>query len=480
MNLPLDPSDIPQTCSFCTTWGAGPPVRPRGTAQPWLTRLLTALIGVLVFCSWAISDWGRTAHAETIPHIKGLQPVQWRLIWKSDSATRATLSWNTGEAGRLHRVHLLRDGSADSPSNGSDGAPAGIPGADASEQPGWQIVACQRNGPFTGSDDEVDRKRMLYYHHARLTDLEPNSRYRVVLESDGHRSPEMVFITAPREDRGVSILYGGDSRSGHAERKAINRLMARLTAEQSISGRPRILALAHGGDYVRDGRVLGQWSRWMTDHELTVGADGRLLPIIAARGNHDRGAPFNEIFDFPVEDKNYYVTNIGPQMRIITLNTETTTSGTQAAWLEQQLAQTRPSHRWLLAQYHRPAYPAVKVPSGAMNWVPLFEKYNLDLACEADGHCIKRTAPIRNNQIDQSGVVYIGEGGLGVGQRTPKADRWYLRAPHGKVGSGHHVHLITATSQGLTCRVVLLGGSVFDKATWQPRGEAETTALFGE
>ena len=121
----------------------------------------------------------------------------------------------------------------------------------------------------------------------------------------------------------------------------------------------------------------------------------------------------------------------------------------------------------------------MKIPSGALHWVPLFEKYNLDLACEADGHCIKRTAPIRNNQIDPSGVVYIGEGGLGVGQRTPKAERWFLQAPHGKVGSDHHVYLITATSQGLTSRVVLLDGTVFDEATRQPRKKAERTAPFG-
>ncbi len=411
-----------------------------------LTKHSKLSLLVLLSTLLASALCGLARAAESIPHLEGLQPAQWRMVWKSEPATQATISWSTGEAGQSHRVRLLRGEEA------------------------WQTVECQRNGKFTGSDSGVDKDRNLFYHHARLTGLEPNTQYRVILESDGHRSPEMNFITAPREDMPLAILFGGDSRSGHDARKKVNRLIARLVAEQTASGRAPIVAFAHGGDYVHDGRILGEWSRWMTDHQLTVGAKGRLLPIIPTRGNHDVGAPFNEVFDFPVDDKNFYATNIGPQLRMITLNTETTTAGRQAEWLEAELRKSRPTHRWLLTQYHRPAFPAVKVPSGAYtNWVPLFEKYNLDMACEADGHNIKRTAPIRDNKIDATGVVYIGEGGLGVGQRTPKVERWYLRPPHAKVGSEHHVQMITTRPGGLTCRVILLDGSVFDETTLVPR-----------
>jgi hypothetical protein len=87
----------------------------------------------------------------------------------------------------------------------------------------------------------------------------------------------------------------------------------------------------------------------------------------------------------------------------------------------------------------------------------------VDLVCEADGHCIKRTPPIRGNRIDPTGVVYIGEGGLGVGQRTPKTWRWYLNTPQAKVGSGHHVQLLTFSPDELEIRVILLDGKVFDE-----------------
>ena len=95
------------------------------------------------------------------------------------------------------------------------------------------------------------------------------------------------------------------------------------------------------------------------------------------------------------------------------------------------------------------------------SWVPLFEKHNVDLVCEADGHNIKRTVPIRNGKQDETGIVYIGEGGLGVPQRTPKNDRWYLQSP-GMADKGHHVFVLTFREDELAGEYVLLGGEVRD------------------
>ena len=123
-----------------------------------------------------------------------------------------------------------------------------------------------------------------------------------------------------------------------------------------------------------------------------------------------------------------------------------------------------------MAQYHTPAFPAVKVPSTAYaNWVPLFDEYRLDLVCEADGHNIKRTSPILNNKINPDGIVYIGEGGMGVGQRTPKTDRWYLAEMADKNSSGHHVHLLTFDAEHLDVRVIRLEGETFDNFQLFPR-----------
>jgi len=371
-------------------------------------------------------------------------PSGWRVIWASDPATKATISWNTRESGDEHSVYLDTDPL--------DGDPS-----EASRQ-----IEAQRNGRYSG---ELRGDGDLHYHHARLTNLKPATEYYFMIESDGHRSPPMHFRTAPKVDGPLRLLFGGDSRSNPDIRRQVNRMIGKLTDEHS-----NLIAFIHGGDYIVRGTNLDQWHQWMNDHELTTSDEGRILPIVPARGNHDRGPMFNEIFDFPEDDRNYYAMNVGSEIRLITLNTETSAAGDQKRWLERELKQARPKHRWVIVQYHRPAWPAVKGPSSAkQHWVPLFEQYNVDLACEADGHNIKRTPPIRDEEVDPTGITYIGEGGLGVGQRTPKIeDRWWLQAP-GKAGRGHHVHLLSMDAEHLDIRVLLLNGETFDHHTLTPR-----------
>ena len=391
----------------------------------------------LVLSTFALACWsvGLSSTVWADAELEGTNPAQWRLIWHDDPATSAVLSWNTAEAGQVHRVHLRAEGAEEA-----------------------TVVDAARNDRYSAKSPQ------LYFHHTQLTDLTPATKYYVEIESDGRRSPPMYFVTAPIEDVPIRIVFGADSRSGLKERRQVNAMLARMVTESYQPGKTPILAFAHGGDFIVTGSRLDQWSQWMSDHELTVGADGRLLPIIPTRGNHDVGKLFNQVFDFPTKDKNYYAVDLGPQVRLVTLNTETSVTGNQLTWLKSELAASRPKYRWLFAQYHRPAFPAVKNPwTNLTHWVPLFEEHNVDLVCEGDGHNIKRTPPIRDQRIDPTGVVYIGEGGLGVEQRSPKEGRWYLQEPHAKLGQGHHVQVLTFDREVLIYRVVLLGGEVFDE-----------------
>ncbi len=362
-----------------------------------------------------------------------------RVIWTEHPQSRATISWSTSAPGAKHVVYYDARPRRKRLSKYQHQQPA------------------DRNGQFSG---EASVKR--YYHHARLTGLAPSTTYYFVVTGDDLVSREFHFFTAPAADVPFKILSGGDSRSSPANRRGMNRRISELAAAD-----PKILALAHGGDYVAKGTNLSQWVQWLSDHELTITSKGRVLPIIPARGNHEKSGPlFDEVFDRPGGDKrkNYFATRLSPKVLLVTLNTETSFGGRQARFLEQTLQGSLVAGvRWKLVQFHKPAYPAVKKPSSArQHWVPLFEKYNVDLACTADGHAIKRTPPIRKDKVDPTGVVYIGEGGLGVKQRTPKKDRWYLQPP-GKVGRGHHVFVLSFTSSALEIRTILMNGSEFDR-----------------
>lgn len=363
-----------------------------------------------------------------------------RVIWTTDPTTTATVAWTTDGPGDRSQVNLREESATN-----------------------WDFTPCDRNEQFVG---KFEQGRAPYLHVAHLQDLKPGTRYDVICETDDTLSNEYYFVTAPDDDRPFALLSGGDSRSGITERKNVNRMMARMVAEQTKAGRPEILALSHGGDFVVDGPQLELWLAWLTHYELTTTEAGRLLPIVPTRGNHDMGLPFNQVFAFPRDSENYYAISFGNTLRLATLNTEVSTAGDQRQWLADELAAHRWQHRWYVAQYHKPAFPAVKIPSGALpHWVPLFDEYSVDLVCEADGHVIKRTPPLKNLKVDPAGVVYIGEGGLGVGQRTPKTYRWYLQDMAQHCSSGHHVHLLTFDGQEMDVRVIRLGGEQFDHFT---------------
>ncbi|MGE0433987.1 MAG: fibronectin type III domain-containing protein, partial [Planctomycetota bacterium] len=372
-----------------------------------------------------------------------LQPIQWRVVFTTNPQHEMLIAWNTRAPGTRHSVCIDRQ-----------------PHAGAGLDAYTTRVEAQRNGRFTGSEPA------LYYHHARISGLQAATTYWFRLVSDDQTSREFHVLTAPDTDKDFRLFSGGDSRSQPDVRTRMNRRMAAL-----VKADPGILALAHGGDYVAYGTDMDLWDRWMSDHEQTTTDDGRVLPVIPARGNHEAVGPqYDEVFGWPGGGlgKNWFETKLSPQVLLVTLNTETATGGDQLDFLKTSLARHR-YMRWQLAQYHRPAWPAVKRPSPAKtNWVPLFEQFNTDLVLENDGHVIKRTVPIRNDREAADGVVYIGEGGLGVSQRRPDTERWYLAKP-GMASRGNHVFVLSFGQQTLRVRVIGEDGNTQDDHTLKAR-----------
>ena len=384
--------------------------------------------------------------------LEGTTPAQWRITWTGDTSTTATISWSTAVAGKKHTLHY----GTKPPTNSSIKY--------------TNKLEAQKNGPYSIHAKEAKKTSTAFYHHCVLKDLKPNTTYYFNLESDGKFSPPLYFITSP-ESGDFKMIAGGDSRSGIADRARMN-----LRIAATIADNPDVYAFCHGGDYIQSGMLWRQWRLWLSHHELTTQKDGRVIPIIPTKGNHDSGPNFYEIFNLESSTGKishgrkpyWHNTQITKDVNIITLDTNYTAKGPQEQWLKDQLTTLRPKSRFLLTNYHRPLFPAVKkIPSHAAVFVPLFEQYNVDLALESDGHCIKRTPPIRNGKTDPTGVTYIGEGGLGVGQRQPKEDRWYLKDGH--VGRGHHIYLLHFTKSSLKVDTILLNGKVDDSFKLKPR-----------
>ena len=340
------------------------------------------------------------------------------------------------------------------------------------------------SGEYTRSSDDLDYgEPPLYYHHAHLPDLEPATTYYFVISSDGEESQEFHFVTAPDDDSDINILFGGDSRIGgsepyqHDDRRNMNLRMKELAEEYDA------LAFCHGGDFYQRAE-LRYMRPWLTDHELTVTSAGRVIPVIPARGNHDRAVGFEEMFWWPdMETDYFFVTQMTGEIAFVTLNTEISLGGRQRAWLDIRLRELRPENRWLYVQYHKPSYPSVRGWTDGEDrrhhFVPLFERYNVDLVAESHDHALKRTLPIREGGPHEQGITYIGDGGLGVPQRSPDPSRWYLQEP-GMAASVHHVHVLEFTQDHIRGRAFGMGGDVLDDFTIAVQEEVLETLAAAE
>lgn len=388
--------------------------------------------------------------------VSGTTPRYPHVVWHEDPAHRATIVWVTGEPGESHAVHYGPDSR------------------DGALEDYRHRVEATRTVPEYGEH--------VYFHHAELTDLHPSATYHFTVVSDGKTSKEWHFETAPADDRPVTLLYGGDSRSSRENRQRVNRRIGTY-----VESHDDVIGFVHGGDYIVSGMTWKQWRGWLEDWQLTRTSEGRLLPIVPGRGNHEFSLAqrteqidnYNGIFGLPGgTERDYWTTRVGSQIAVVTLDTNTRMAGQQRDWLKQQLETWTDSRRWIVANYHRPAYPAVKSPGAARkHWVPLFEEYDIDLVCESDGHVLKRTVPILEGERDPDGIVYVGEGGLGVPQRTPRSNRWYLEEP-GVTTSRHHFQVLEFGPHSLDYRAIAVDtGEVLDQKSFEPAREGTPVPL---
>jgi len=385
------------------------------------------------------------------PHIvalpKSTKPLHLYVQFESHPHREAVVSWATTLPGKKHVLYYdtkPRNGKTETYAN--------------------QLKTIH-SGAYTLQKDEKPMES--YYHHAYLNNLKPSTRYYVTVESDGERLGEYSFITAPADDRAVTLFIGGDSRLGN-DRVEENNARRRMNSvmRDLFEKNPRIIALAHTADYTN----VAHWSQlfyWLKDHfEKTTTSDKRLLPIFPSRGNHDMDIGFEEMFWWPNRQNDFYYTaNLNKNTSIVVLNTEISINGDQRAWLEKELENLRPKKRWLGAMYHRPAYPSVRAYEDGEGrrraWVPLFEKYKLDLVSSGHDHSMKRTVPILEVKASANGIVYIGDGGLGVRPRDVDASRWYLKPP-GIAKSVHNVHVVDYGAKQISIKAFGIEGEKLD------------------
>jgi len=242
-------------------------------------------------------------------------------------------------------------------------------------------------------------------------------------EDDALFSEEKSFLTAP--DGGpFSFVTGGDvGISPLAEE------MMSLSAQSD----PRFVAI--GGDIAYANGMetcYRSWDIFLNNYEKRVVSpnQGHLIPMILGVGNHEGESslasldhlPFfikwfaqSRINQQPSKRLSYHVHTFSNSTVLLALDTMVSAApnGQQLDWINQQFSNFASRFPNRIAMYHNPLYPSARAFSNSDStqlrkfWGPIFDSYNLSIGFENHDHAYKRSKPIRNNQVDSTGTLYV-------------------------------------------------------------------------
>ncbi|HHD75186.1 MAG TPA: metallophosphoesterase family protein [Campylobacterales bacterium] len=358
-----------------------------------------------------------------------LQSDKFRLMWNDDPMTTMTIGWHQYEGKPMLHYGLTKKMES--------------------------TLTPQRTTHYRGMNNKF----------ARLTKLNPDSKYYFKVCTQNQCTDTMYFKTAPDTNKPFTFIAGGDSRTIPEGRIRGNLLISKI----------RPLFIAHGGDYTSSGTPK-QWYKWLTEWQQTKSNDGRMYPLLITHGNHenDDHLMMNKIFDVPNID--VYSKREFNFLSLYTLNTELEPMvgysdlkhrykewNPQTKWLKETLE--KDNKRWKVASYHRPLRPHRSSKQEGklryLEWAPLFYNYGVQLSIECDSHLVKYTKPLKPDLFGDEGFIvdktkgttYIGEGSWGAPTRVNDDDKsWTIDS-----GKFWQFKLITAKPNSLEIRTVKFG-----------------------
>lgn len=376
---------------------------------PFLNKYMKIPHFFILFIAFAVNVFAKTD--------------KYRVIWNSSPETCVTIGWCKID-GLGAKVHY---GEAD-------------------------VVNKENDYPL---QKEVNRKTFhleLKSRFVRLEGLKPDTVYAFIVKDSNSESKRFTFKTAIADPGKFSFVAGGDSRNNRGARQNANRAVSKI----------RPMFVCFGGDMISTPSTKN-WSEWLDDWQLTTGKDGRMVPIIAARGNHEGAWDVHRLFDTP-RPEDYYALDFGKKfMRVYTLNSCIVRAGAQGEWLNKDLSENK-DVKWKVAHYHHPFRPHHKgkreQDAQYKAWANDFYKYGMNLVIECDSHVVKRTWPVRpsndpgNDQgfirDDKNGITFIGEGCWGAPLRSNDDDKKWTRAS----ASFNQVNWICVTPEKLFVRSI--------------------------
>jgi hypothetical protein len=320
-------------------------------------------------------------------------------------------------------------------------------------------------------------------HSATLTGLEPATTYLYRVGDGDTWSEWLEFETASDELDPFSFVMQGDAQND------IKSYVSR-TFRAATEARPYAKAVLHAGDLIDTDDSEAEWGEWFGAAGWTNGS----MNVIASVGNHEY-YPGPELaehwaaqFQYPLNGpkttsrieqlyaENVYYTDY-QGVRFIALNSnfpgDPEAFAAQTAWLESVLADN--PNKWTVVTFHHPVF---SVSSGRDNvdirnaWMPLFERYDVDLVLQGHDHAYGRGNLAANEADLPAGTTAARSNRGPVYLVSVAGPKYYVLDPtDANNWTDNHAHLRTSLANTQLYQLVDVTSGELHVESWNVSGE---------
>ena len=357
------------------------------------------------------------------------QPDQLMLTWSSDPKTSIDIQWRTDTTINSGTVNFREKGSNEV----------------------FSVNALK----YRMEDLRLMNDRFINRFTAQLKNLKPGTTYEYQIAPEPGWIENYTFST-PAEDDSFSFIWFGDVHHSPVWGELANK---------AHENHPDAAFFAFVGDMVGDGLHRNEWDDLFEFPKSIISQK----PLMMTLGNHDTRSGlgalmYREMFSYPkngpeevMPEHTYSFTYKNALYLMIDA---TSPIEEQSKWIEDQLANT--TAIWKFAIFHFPPYnfeePYLDIQQA---WVPLFDKYHVDMVFSGHIHYYMRSKPMKAGKVVDSyndGTAYI----ISIG--IPSRSRDIGEEPYSAVryGEGQYYQYIKINGNELSYIAVDADGNVAD------------------
>jgi acid phosphatase type 7 len=310
-------------------------------------------------------------------------PDQVMLTWSSDPSNSIDIQWRTDTTVEAGMVHYREKGSNT-----------------------FDSVSAEK---YRMEDRDLMNDRYINRFTAQLRNLKPGTTYEYQIPPQTNWSENYTFSTAA-PDSSFSFIWTGDTHHSPTLTKLYNL---------AYQTHPDAAFYSIAGDLVSEGLHRDQWDDLF---HFTKDVICR-KPLMAVIGNHDTrqglGAwMYRELFSYPknapvgVHEEHTY--SFKYKNALFLMIESTASIDSQKVWIEDQLKNSDAT--WKFAMFHFPPYnwdePYYDIQAA---WVPIFDKYHVDMVMNGHIHYYMRSKPMKGGKVVKSyndGTAYVESIGI--------------------------------------------------------------------